>query len=466
MWSLLSLRLPRELIDSRPLPFANISDVPLFIQTHNLSVIAYANSPWAVEFLDYPYLRYSDRISFLFVNSTKEEANCTSLPCFRAYRNGLAVEIEEPSHSSVSFSNWCEKLLNAEALIVHCPDFLRTLFDRLTVALFGVGEDKRPEKVPESVPFYVVEGSDLGALNLSVDRGVYLYRPKDRQLVEFQGDIEEESKTPIKNGEDDFQTREFFAGYFIGPPDSASDPNLASSILLNLSASHSDKFDFVMFNRDEAKKVVAAGKLGRLQFPFIFAFRSGNLTAGRWYVEGPDAHNLTFVDAWLKRIANGEENYSVLAAPVVEEPPSVLFRQVNALTVERAVLDRSKVTVLLIASLFCSHCREFKPYVWAAADVMVDWPARFYWIDGPTNDIPAGLLPEYGDYPVLFVWPAGENFETPVLYHGAHSVKDIVYFVVEKSGLNLPRPYIDSEDVEMLLMRYRSIVAKQGSQGR
>jgi hypothetical protein len=139
---------------------------------------------------------------------------------------------------------------------------------------------------------------------------------------------------------------------------------------------------------------------------------------------------------------------------------------VNALTVEKAVLDRSRVTVLLIASLSCSHCREFKPYVWAAADVMIDWPARFYWIDGPTNDIPVGLVPEYGDYPVLFVWPTGDNYTAPVLYHGAHSVKDIVYFVVQTSGLTLPRPYIDPEEVEVLLMRYRVAVERQPRSSR
>jgi hypothetical protein len=459
LFFILHLRLPRQVIDSRPVPFINNTDIPSFIQSHNLSVIGFTNSIWAVEFIDYPYLRYSDRISFGLVNTTKNETACKLFPCFKAYLNGLAVNIEEPSQSSISFSNWCEKLLNPSVLAIHCPDFLRTLFDRTTPALFGVGTAIRPEKVPPDVPFYIVDPKTLTLLNLTATSpAIYLYRPKDRQFIPFVGNLEEECQTPIKNGADDFQWREFFAGYFIGPPDSGSEPNIESDILLNLSATHSDKFSFVLFNRDEAKNVVAAGKLGRLQFPFIFAFRSANLTIGRWYIEGPNAHNLTYVDNWLSRIAAGEENYSVLFATFPEEPRSVLFRQVNALTVENAVLDRSRVTALLIASLGCSHCREFKPYVWTAADVMVDWPARFYWIDGPTNDLPPGLVPEFGDYPVLFVWPAGDEFQTPILYHGAHSVKDIVYFVVEASKLNLPRPFIDHEEIQMLLMRYRAII--------
>jgi hypothetical protein len=138
----------------------------------------------------------------------------------------------------------------------------------------------------------------------------------------------------------------------------------------------------------------------------------------------------------------------------------VRFRQVNAATVKDVVYNREVATALLIASTHCGNCREFRPYIWTAVDLLEGYPARFYWIEGPKNDIPPGIMPETEFYPKLYVWPAGDGYRTPVLYEGGNSVREIIDFVVANSGMATAPPEINEHIAMELLTRSRETLPK------
>jgi hypothetical protein len=89
-------------------------------------------------------------------------------------------------------------LLTPQELKVQFPDQVRAILD------------VRPNSLPPDAPFYIVSEGALRELNLVVNNGYFLDRPKDRQLLHFRGGAE--ADTTIKSGADNFQSKEVFGG--------------------------------------------------------------------------------------------------------------------------------------------------------------------------------------------------------------------------------------------------------------
>jgi thiol-disulfide isomerase/thioredoxin len=293
----------------------------------------------------------------------------------------------------------------------------------------------------------------LKGLNLSVDSGYFLYRPKDRQLIPYKSGTD--TDTPIKNGADNYTGKEFFAGYYINPAQNATELDAEEQILLSLARKNSERFEFVIFGANEAKNVANVGKFEALAHPYIFAFRSANLSAGRWFLQGPEALDATQVELWLGRIADGAEEHSVLAAPLPDEGPDVRVREVNAVTAERSVISKERVTLLLSAATWCQHCRKFRPMLATVADLLRDYPVSFFWINTPNNDAPP-VVPEHKGFPTLFIWPAGENYTKPVTFTGKQSVREVVAFIDANKGLSAPLPELNETEMLELLAAHRA----------
>jgi hypothetical protein len=73
---------------------------------------------------------------------------------------------------------------------------------------------------------------------------------------------------------------------------------------------------------------------------------------------------------------------------IPEEPPEVCLREVNAVTAEAAIFERPGPTFLLATSQMCPHCKDFKPLITVAAELIDPAVVRFFWINHPRNDLP------------------------------------------------------------------------------
>jgi thiol-disulfide isomerase/thioredoxin len=444
----LALRLPRPTPEMPLVPWLPESDIVSFLKQHERVVLGYSPSIALLPWLYYPVYRYSKDITFRLVNTSDSPPGCENLPCFKAYKKGSEVNIPPPGDSSIQFSNWCELLLTPQESKIQFPDQLRSILNLGKPVILDV----RPDHITEEVPLYVVSQSAMKALNLSEDYGYFLYRPKDRQLLPFKNTAQTE--TPIKNGADNYTTKPFFAGYFINPSQNSTEVDLEVQILLSLSKKYSQKFDFVLFGPKEAQNILNIGKFAAISHPYIFAFRSENISAGRWFIQGPEALDINQIELWLDKIVDGTEEFSVLAAQLGSEGPEVRVREVNALNVEEAVINREKVTLLLSAATWCQHCRKFRPILETAAELLKDFPISFYWINTPNNDAPA-VIPTHKGFPTLFIWPAGENFTVPVLFKAKQSVREVFDFIDGNRGIDVKLPELNETKMLELLTQYR-----------
>lgn len=153
------------------------------------------------------------------------------------------------------------------------------------------------------------------------------------------------------------------------------------------------------------------------------------------------------------RREEGKRPFTVRVREFAEEGPEVRLRQVNAVTAEGRVMTKNAATLLLAAS-WRAHCREFKPVFHAVADVYADENIRFFWTNAPENDLPS-FIPDHSGFPVLRIWPAGENYTRPVEYKEERDWKLMVNWVHENSALDIPVPVVNATEIQEKISEYK-----------
>jgi thiol-disulfide isomerase/thioredoxin len=242
------------------------------------------------------------------------------------------------------------------------------------------------------------------------------------------------------------------AGYFL----SSDDPNseLETDILTNLTEKLSDTIDFVLLSREEGRDLIVKGMLLSLHPPFFFVFRSKNISANRWWVQGDDALDETKLEAFLGRIVDGSEPFTVIASALPEQADDVLFRQVNALNCRELVYHNESVTLLLLAAPWCHHCKQFKPVIATAADLLKDANIKFYWINAPANDLPTCILYPPG-FPLLILFPIGENYTNQIQYSGDRTVPAVVEWIRANGGLEFETAELNETRINEMVDYHR-----------
>jgi hypothetical protein len=148
--------------------------------------------------MDYAISRYRGRITFVATNVTLIPSYCRFEPCYAAYRNATRIAAEQPLMSAVHFAHWCEYVLDPDGCTLEHSEQLRPMFVRDLPFVFGLGLKSRPLSVPRDLPFYIVEQSVLRFFGFALPDGVYLYRPHDRQVLQFRGNFATETATKVK----------------------------------------------------------------------------------------------------------------------------------------------------------------------------------------------------------------------------------------------------------------------------
>jgi hypothetical protein len=318
----------------------------------------------------------------------------------------------------------------------------------------GVDHERRPDWVSDDVPFYLASADIISFMNFSLPKGVYLYRPPDRQILPFQGDFENETKSKVKIVTDNYLSKELFGGFFVeeGTPFSET----AGFLLEGLAEEFAYVADFVIMTFEEAKieKIIEIGNLAGLVPPYFYMFEVTN-NSQRWFVQGPNATDLDYLEKFVLRIILEAEPVTILCEDIPEEPPDTLVRQLNARTIEAAVLTREVPTVLLAAAPNCRHCRAFKPLFIAAAEILPN--VKFFWTHWPLNDMPKSL-PSADSLPSVFIWPAGDGFMKAVEYPGGDTVEVLLKWIVENAGVEITLPEINQTELETRINQIRDVL--------
>jgi hypothetical protein len=198
----LAVRITNLIGETTYLPIVSEPDLPMFLSQHKLTVILYETIRYAVQFMDFAIARYEGRITFAISNATPRPAVCQKQLCFMAYQNGVELPLGEPGYSPALFAQWCERALDPYGYQLTRREQVWLLFDRKAPVLLGVALDTWPDNISKSLPFYLVSEAAIRPFELNLTRGVYVYRPKDRQLRPFRGDFEKEIQTNFKGAND------------------------------------------------------------------------------------------------------------------------------------------------------------------------------------------------------------------------------------------------------------------------
>jgi hypothetical protein len=429
----LALRLESHPSESESMLRLSESSITSFLSTRNHSVILYNFSLAGADFMNFGIARFRDRISFAFTDlSTNMPPSCTSLPCIVAYSRTDPIPLPQPNASSSLFAAWCESVLDPSAIRLSVPEQVRAALNRRDSLLFCVDCDRRPESVDASVPVYLVRHSALAAFGLPSDPGaVYLWRPRDRQFLPFHGNFAAESRSPILSMADHFETKEFFCGYFITADEEAAINDIG--ILIKLAGEFGDKLSVVTASRQDGKPIALPGRFHRHPLPFFFMFRSGQISPNRWFIPSERSHDYATVRAFVQRVIEGKQPYTFLNATLKFEPPTIRLRQVNALNAERLLLNKNKVTLLMILSSGCPICKKWFAMGDYAAGLIDPAIVSFYWMNGQENDMPA-VIPDYEGWPQLFLWPAGDNYTTAVQFDDERTMDNLLAFIRDLGG--------------------------------
>jgi thiol-disulfide isomerase/thioredoxin len=270
-------------------------------------------------------------------------------------------------------------------------------------------------------------------------------------LLPFHGDFAQESKTVLLGYRDNYLKKTFFAGFILGKDSVAL--NLEIELLTSIADKYSNKFSFVVFESEDSKTFLQKTDLTRHGLPLFFVFQSGNIGAGRWFLKGEKAHNQTIIENFLNGIANWSIPFTILSKEFEEDPPDRNLKQVNALTAEKLILTNKSATILLLAATWCAHCREWKPIVHAAADLLANENIKFFWMDAPENDL-LKFIPEYAGFPAMWIWPVGENWTKPENYGEERDLGSLLNWIRKFGGVEFKVPEV-GEDGLVLIAKYK-----------
>ena len=448
---LAAVRVPNIVGESNYIPFlTEKADLEQFLANHTTSVIIYEPARYILEFVDYSVFKYSDRVGFAAATNTLAPEVCGMFPCFVGYSGGKRVPIEDPIWSSPGFALWCENVLRNGKFPLAFAEQLREQIARDRVCVFGVGIEERPSDVPENVPFYLADAKAFEGLSLNVSKGVWVYRPKDRQLVPYARNFSAVAVTPILTVKEEFLAKPFVGGYVLSTVDEELS-NEHVAILLDLAAKYGEKFSFVLTNGEEFKETMKEAGMTKVKQPFFFVLDTSNITKDRrWFVYGEDANNGSYVEAFLNRVVAGQEEVSMICSELPEQGPENKFWELNARTIESVAINPETAVVITVTAPWCGHCKLYKPVLNVTAEINAvnNSNVKFYWIDATINQLPP-IVPEYSGFPTTFMWPAGENYTKPVTFDGDRDVGEILKWVKENCGLpDYQMPTWDQEQLD------------------
>jgi hypothetical protein len=89
--------------------------------------------------------------------------------------------------------------------------------------MIGRGVKNRPKEIPTGVKFILAEKRAVEPFVDDLASGLYIYRPKDRQLLPFRRDFAVESRTVLVDVNDNYTQRGFVAGYMFGTNGTSSE---------------------------------------------------------------------------------------------------------------------------------------------------------------------------------------------------------------------------------------------------
>lgn len=413
-----------------------------------------------LNYANYAISKYKSKISFAL--SLKEFINQSKLiPSnyieAKAYNNGKDITDSLFQPNPVSFSLWCQdQFLRTDLKKIIYHEELRGIFEGHKNAIIGVDGAPKPNHFPKNEIFYECQSNIFKLFNVNVTKGVYIYRPGDRQLVgPISGNIKNYMKSHIIDIENTYNIdkKRYLAGFFV---DGTNDDLTKEEIkLLNKLA---DKFkNDIQFTSLEhgriCMNIFGSGNYYNMSFPFFFvldtSFNNQNGTF-RWAVSNfKNMHNFDYLYTFVGDILNGEGNkYSHISDEIDDKNPiKVVYKNFN----EKVFSNDDKRDKIVL--FFRNDMRDASKTLTTlekVQELLKDFIEVFFY-DFSKNDLPDEFAPHAKRLPLIAHFPKG-NEKNPSIIYPPFKFDEIVSNISAHSSTHFQVPEYNLDEMRMSIL--------------
>jgi hypothetical protein len=192
------LRLRHLLGETAYLQFLSGAPLADFIVTARKCVVIYAQADHhtrqSLEYTNPTISLYREYVDFAMGDPESAPKNvCRQFPCFVDSTHGRVISIGQPGNTTGRFLNWVDEVAHPRLRPVVSVSRLNQILNVNSSVLFGVDLQEPPKRIPEERTLYLVASDLFRIFNLSLERGLYVYRPNDCEIIrissfsEFEG---------------------------------------------------------------------------------------------------------------------------------------------------------------------------------------------------------------------------------------------------------------------------------------
>ena len=448
-------RISEPIGSNRKVPFLASGDVNSFVKQAEKSIVIFSDDVEKCNFINYAHLKLKDNLKFAIApEKYGENYNCKDYPCTVPFENGEQVNyLPLPSRIASLFYSWCKHFVNPKYSRIANKAKLQTTLNSIDGAcVIGIDTADMPSDLPSDMMFYSVDSDVVHSLNISAEKGVYVFRSSDRELVKVEnGNYKDLTETPIvafKNV--DFSKKKYVAGFWIDDLNPERSEN-EISILNQLSKEESDlanDFYFSSYDLD----VIVKNRLYYRPVPLFAVFKKEGDNLLRWTFSGEQTHDSAFLKKVMNQIRSGELSSGPLNNKDEGNSHSISYFEFT----EKVNEDKDVFLVIVKnEETYASLVSTAK----IVTELFQSDQITYYWINLSENDIPHELNPS--PTATFYLFPKG-NKKSPIPYSLSRvKVFDVLNFIKRHSSIKYDLPSYNIVQKESEIRELRDLILNQ-----
>ena len=303
----------------------NGSNFSAFLDSNDYSIVFFADNTSNLDFSIPAIQRFSNEIGFVIVPIREAIPKmCSTFPCIIPFHKRKPLFFPDPKRTESNFLNWVKQIKNPNIYRISSSDELTTIFQSQDPS-FLIIDSPIPKNYPTNIQIYLVPLRllELYSSNSSIfQKGLFIFRPSDRQLIPYSGSLIHDLKTSIildssllqslklfKSFKDIKTQKQKFCAVFFQPffhnLTEASSINIQNEYIIfdQLSKQFNDLIIFSIISDKFTKKFQRKLRLFGFSPPFFAVFDINNYYNKRWIISDLNyMHNISYLQIFLKNI--------------------------------------------------------------------------------------------------------------------------------------------------------------------
>ena len=392
--------------------------------------------------MDYSIKHYANVIGFGKASySLGYEYGCDRDPCIIPFHGQKRISIPgDIPQKPISFALWLQRVMNYSSYHVQTPEALKSLLANDDIKYFAIGYDERPTEFPPNETVYLIPQKIFEYFNYTnIEKGVYVYRHMDRNLVPFTGNWTYDTQRHYSKFSEDVETGKDYWGFFFYDDSDVESTQTSINIYRQVYSNFSDQIELFFLDTEKGKSVISEGHYKKGTPPFFVLCKASDIS-DFWAVQNEEI-SFEGISKLILRVKSGEMFKTSFSQKKIPQPSNIAFRQIVYSEMDKYILNNENDVLLMSTAPWCGHCKEFKPVFNETAKILknANIPFNIFWFDSTKNDLPS-YVPSHSSYPTLYFYPKNNKiaFEYDLLK--AHTIQTSLEWIHNHSTVKFDIP--------------------------